>query len=107
MKEIRKINKYLIRNNVNNEIFRFSLGAQKVLCAFRCALSFTTVFGQFGGAEFKKVGYIICIRGNCAARAVKCCARPRNAISAHEGRRPLNMGFKMTAIINLVGTKFS
>ena len=81
-----------------------SLGAQKVVYAFRGALSFSTVFGQFGCADFKKVGYIICIRGNCAARAVKRCARPRKAISAHEGRRPLNMGFKMTGIVDLVGT---
>ena len=77
------------------------------MCAFRCALSFTTVFGQFGGAEFKKVGYIICIRGNCAARAVKGCTQLRKIISAHdhEGRRPLNMGCKMTAIARLVGTE--
>ena len=75
------------------------------MCAFRCALSFTTVFGQFGGAEFKKVGYIICIRGNCAARAVKSCAQPRKIISAHEDRRPINMRCKMTAIAKLVGTE--
>ena len=81
------------------------IGAQKVLCAFRGALSFSTVFGQFGYADFKKVGYIICIRGNCAQRAVKYCARLRKAISAHEGRRPLNMGFKMIAIAKLVGTE--
>ena len=72
--------------------------------AFRGALSFSTVFGQFGCAFFKKVGYIICIRGNCAARAVKRCARLRKAISAHERRRHLNMGFKMTGIVDLVGT---
>ena len=83
----------------------FSLGAQKVLYAFRGALSFSTVFGQFGCADFKKVGHIICTRGNCAARAVKQCARLRKAISAHEGRRPLNMGFKMSAMVKLVGTE--
>ena len=84
--------------------FLYSRGAQKVSYAFRCALSFSTVFGQFGYADFKKVGYIICIRGNCAVRAVKRCTQPRKAISAHEGRRPLNMGFKMTEIVDLVGT---
>ena len=34
-------------------------------------------------------------------RAVKRCAQPRKAISAHEGRRPLNMGFKMTEIVEI------
>ena len=82
-----------------------SLGAQKVLYAFRCALSFSTVFGQLECAEFKKIGLIICIWGNSTAHAVKCCARPHKAISAHEGHRPLNMRFKMTAIIDLVGTQ--
>ena len=82
-----------------------SLGAQKVLYAFRCALSFSTVFGQFECAEFKKIGLIICIRGNSAAHVVNCCVRPHKAIPAHEGHRPLNMGFKMTAIIDLVGTQ--
>ena len=82
-----------------------SLGAQKVLYVFRCALSFSTVFGQFECAEFKKIGLIICIWGNSAERAVKCCARPHKAISAHEGHRPLNMGFKMIAIVKLEGTE--
>ena len=85
--------------------FSNSLGAQIELCAFRCALSFTTAFGQFGGAEFKKVGYIICIRGNCTARTVKSCTWSRKIISDHEGRRPLNIGCKMIAIAKLVGTE--
>ena len=63
------------------------------------------VFGQFECAEFEKIGHIICIWGTYAHGPGKRCARPRKAISAPECRRPLNMGFKMTAIIDLVGTQ--
>ena len=73
--------------------------------AFRGPLSFSTVFGQFEGAKFKKVGDIIRTWGKNAQRAVKCGARPRKAISAREGRRPFNMGFKMIVIAMLVGTE--
>ena len=37
-----------------------SRGAQRVLYAFRGALSFMIVFGQFECAESKKIGHIIC-----------------------------------------------
>ena len=40
-------------------LITISLGAQKVLYAFRVPRSFSTVFGQFYGAESKKVGAII------------------------------------------------
>ena len=33
------------------------------------------------------------------------CAHAQNTNSAHVGRRPFNMGFKMTAMLNLVGTE--
>ena len=50
--------------------FRFSRGAQRVLYAFRGALSFMIVFGQFECAESKKIGPIIFPTGEHAENGI-------------------------------------
>ena len=61
-----------------------SLGATGVLYAFRGPLSFSTVFGQFKGAETNLLGVIIIYKDfrPCEARKVR--ANSRYAISAPE-----------------------
>ena len=43
----------------SNYTLYISRGAQRVLCAFRGGLSFSTVLSQFEGAETEKIGVII------------------------------------------------
>ena len=75
------------------------------MCVFRGPESFSTVIGQFKYVESDVGGVIIPKWCVCALHVLgnRCLHADTNF--ARECRRPFNMGFKMTAIINLVGTE--
>ena len=75
------------------------------MCAFRGSLCFSTVIGQFKYVESDVGGVKILKWCICVQRALGNRWSCANTNFAHEGRRPFNMGFKMIAIINLVGTE--
>ena len=78
----------------------YSRGAQRVVCAFRGTLCFSTVIGQFNYVETDVGGDIILKCSVFAHGARKYYYTCANTNFAYDGRIPFNRGCKMTAIKN-------